>query len=129
MDGFVLHVDPEEALVTVTVENALTKDVALDILFSVNDPDRVDPDYRLLIDLAPASEIDVGLPELKEIVRQTAAVDQRVGRTALVVGNENSGRYLLGKLYETLTKPASTTEVRVFKDLISALAWSKRKDR
>ena len=114
--------DKERGATLVRGWGYLNLEQLLEALMKLNQDPDFNPDYQTLCDYTEVSELDLDPEALLAIIRETQKVDQRAGRTAMIMSDDRAHQSI-AKLYEMLAAEGLNEKHRVFNNTAEAEVW------
>lgn len=123
-DRYMVEIDPAKEKIVVRFLGILDLDAGLRGMRAAFDHDACNPEFPALVDYRDVVRIDLTAQDLAAIGREARTLKHRCTYGALVMG-DNLGRYMMAKLFCTLTTTFSDRIIhrRAFRRLENAQAW------
>jgi hypothetical protein len=113
------EVDSERRIIVVTVRGELGDEDLLEIHDRIRAEPKLDPSFRLLIDLRGASGRDVTMGGVQNLIERPLLLSPQARRAIVVATDFGFG---MSRMYESL-RGDLTGAIRVFRDLDQARQW------
>ena len=125
--GIEYKFDEERGATIVRGWGYLNLDQLLEALMRLNQDPGFNPEYQTLCDYTEVTELDLDPEALLAIIRETQKVDQRQGRTAMIMADDRTHQSI-AKLYEMLAAEGLNDKHRVFNNVVEAEIWLGLRD-
>lgn len=119
-----IEVDHEKRRILFTQWGPINKENIIQSYKVINGVDGFDPTYGTLADFLGITKVEVRFDEFRTIFKESKELEKRTGRAALLVGDD-TGRYILAKLFCELSAKLSNTKIRfkAFRTVEDAEEW------
>ncbi len=122
-ENVTLSIDPDKRRISFVQTGELNRENALETARLIMTAEGFDPTFNTLVDYRGIEKVNVGATEILEISTELRKFDTRVGKIALVTG-DNTSRYILAKLFIEVGRMTDTPYTyNVFKTMEDAEAW------
>jgi len=115
-------VEHDKRIIYVTCLDTVSKDGIFADLEAIQEVDGFDPAYDTLADYSAVSKIDLVAADMVMIAKEMPRRDVRTGLVAVIVG-EDTGRYILGKLFIAFDQIFGGGRHQIFKDKDAGEKW------